>query len=89
MNPQQVVDVAREAITITLLMASPMLGFGLIVGLTVSILQAVTQVNEMTLTFIPKIIAVLAALAIFLPWLLRIILDFTASILGGLAGYAI
>ena len=66
---------------ITLLLSAPMLGFGLIVGLIISILQALTQVNEMTLSFIPKIIAVVVAFAIFLPWLMRIIMDFTIRLL--------
>lgn len=87
MNPQQVVDIAREAIIITLLLSSPMLGFGLLVGLLISILQAVTQVNEMTLTFIPKILAVLLALAFFLPWILQIIMNFTTGIIRNLPNY--
>jgi flagellar biosynthetic protein FliQ len=65
-----------------------MLGFGLLVGLFVSILQAVTQVNEMTLTFIPKIIAVAVALAIFMPWLIRILVDFTIRLLTRLPNFA-
>jgi len=88
MNPQQVVDIAREAIMIILLLSAPMLGFGLLVGLFISILQAVTQVNEMTLTFIPKIIAVMVALVLFLPWLLQIIMNFTIGILRSLPNYA-
>ena len=75
------IQIAREAMLITLLLSAPMLGFGLIVGLIVSILQALTQVNEMTLSFIPKIIAVILAFAIFLPWLMRIIMDFTIRLL--------
>ena len=81
MNTTDVIQIAREAMMITLLLAAPMLGFGLIVGLMVSILQAVTQVNEMTLTFIPKIIAVIVALAIFLPWIMRILVEFTRRLL--------
>jgi len=81
MNTTDVILIAREAMMITLLLAAPMLGFGLIVGLMVSILQAVTQVNEMTLTFIPKIIAVIVALAIFLPWIMRILVEFTRRLL--------
>jgi len=75
------IQIAREAMLITLLLSAPMLGFGLIVGLIISILQALTQVNEMTLSFIPKIIAVILAFAIFLPWLMRIIMDFTIRLL--------
>jgi len=77
MNPDFAIHIARQSMMIILLLAAPMLGFGLMVGLVVSILQAVTQVNEMTLTFIPKIVAVLLAFALFLPWLMRTIMDFT------------
>jgi len=80
MSPTDAVELARRAILITLLLASPMLGFGLIVGLFISIMQAVTQINEMTLTFIPKIIAVVVALAIFLPWIISILMDFTIQL---------
>jgi len=82
MTPDVAIDIARQAMLVALLMASPMLGFGLLVGLMVSIFQAVTQVNEMTLTFIPKIIAVAAALAIFLPWIMRLMVDFTTRLYG-------
>jgi flagellar biosynthetic protein FliQ len=75
-----VLALGREAVTITLMVAGPMLLFGLIVGLFISILQAVTQVHEMTLTFIPKIVAVAISLAIFLPWIITIIVDFTHSL---------
>ncbi|MBN1290284.1 MAG: flagellar biosynthesis protein FliQ [Candidatus Latescibacteria bacterium] len=80
MTPDQAVQIAREAMIVTLLLSAPMLGFGLVVGLIVSIFQAVTQINEMTLTFIPKIIAVALALAIFLPWLIQTIVDFTTNL---------
>lgn len=88
MSPQEAVDIARRAMLITLLLASPMLGFGLIIGLFISILQAVTQVNEMTLTFIPKIIAVVVALALFLPWILQIIMNFTIGLIRSLPNFA-
>ena len=74
---------------VTLLLSAPMLGFGLIVGLLVSIFQAVTQINEMTLTFIPKILAVAAALAIFLPWIVNTLVDFTVNLLNQLPNYAL
>ena len=76
MTPQMVVAIGREALTVTLLIAAPMLGFGLVVGLVISIFQAVTQINEMTLTFVPKILAVAAALIIFLPWMINVLTDF-------------
>ena len=63
-----------------------MLLFGLITGLLVSIFQAVTQVHEMTLTFIPKILAVVLSLFLFLPWMVNKMIDFSTRMLGGLAG---
>lgn len=81
MNQQFVIEFALESMKTTLLMSAPMLGFGLIAGLTISIFQAVTSIQELTLTFIPKILAVFLALAIFLPWLLQTMMSFTARIL--------
>jgi len=72
-----VVSIGREALTVTLMVAGPMLAFGLIIGLVISIFQAVTQINEMTLTFIPKILAVALALVVFLPWMINMLTDFT------------
>ncbi|MBU0983207.1 MAG: flagellar biosynthesis protein FliQ [candidate division Zixibacteria bacterium] len=77
MTPQMVVSIGREALTVTLMVAGPMLAFGLIIGLVISIFQAVTQINEMTLTFIPKILAVALALVVFLPWMINMLTDFT------------
>jgi flagellar biosynthetic protein FliQ len=77
MTPQTVIAIAREALTVTLLVASPMLIFGLVVGLIISIFQAVTQINEMTLTIVPKIVAVAVSLLIFLPWMINLLIDFT------------
>jgi len=88
-TPDQAIQIAREAMLVTLLLSAPMLGFGLIVGLLVSIFQAVTQINEMTLTFIPKILAVAAALAIFLPWIVNTLVDFTVNLLNQLPNYAL
>lgn len=81
MDPDFAVNVARQAMLIAFLIAAPMLGFGLFVGLIVSVFQAVTQINEMTLTFIPKIIAVALAFAIFLPWIMRLLVDFTIQLI--------
>ncbi len=70
-------DMGREALQLTLLLALPMLLTGLIVGVTVSILQAATQVQEQTLSFIPKIIAMLAALYLFMPVLITMLVEYT------------
>jgi flagellar biosynthesis protein FliQ len=77
MTPQMVVAIGREALTVTLLIAGPMLLFGLIIGLIISVFQSVTQINEMTLTFVPKILAVALAVLIFLPWMINMVTDFT------------
>lgn len=69
-----------EALKTAILLASPMLLAGLIVGLLVSMFQAATQINEMTLVFIPKMLAVGLALVFFFPWMLQIIIDFTQQV---------
>ena len=84
-----VVAIGREALTVTLMIAGPMLGAGLVVGLIIALFQAVTQINEMTLTFVPKIIAIAAALLIFLPWMINLATDFARhmfDLIPGLAG---
>ena len=77
MDTQFIVELARNSILTTLLVSSPMLILALIVGLAISILQAITQIQEMTLTFIPKIIAVAVALVVFLPWMITTVVGFT------------
>lgn len=79
MTPQFVVSFAQEAIKTTILVAMPMLSLGLFVGLVVSIFQSVTQINEMTLTFVPKILIVLLALLFFAPWMLEKLMQFTIT----------
>ena len=81
MSPEMVVSFARQAVEVTLLLAMPMLGLSLLVGLIISVFQATTQIQEMTLTFVPKIVAVLVALVVFMPWLLAKIVDFTVTLL--------
>jgi len=80
MTPQMVISIGREALTVVLLVSAPMLLFGLVIGLVISIFQAVTQINEMTLTFVPKILAVALALLLFLPWMINTLVDFTHHI---------
>ena len=77
-----VITIGREAILTMLMVAAPILISGLMIGLTVSILQAITQVHEMTLTFIPKIVVVALSLLIFLPWIINKIVDFTIRLFG-------
>ena len=81
MTPDFAMGFARQAIELTLLISLPMLGIGLVVGLIVSIFQAVTQIQEMTLTFIPKIVAVLVGLLLFGPWMIRKMMAFTEYVI--------
>lgn len=87
MTPEFVVGFAKEAITLTILVAMPMLGLGLIVGLMVSVFQATTSIQEMTLTFVPKIIAVLLGLLYFAPWMLDKLVSFTQKIITNIPLY--
>ena len=76
-----IIDFAMDSMKTTLLLSAPMLGFGLVTGLFVSIFQAVTSIQELTLTFIPKILAVFFAMILFFPWLLQTMMSFTSNIL--------
>jgi flagellar biosynthetic protein FliQ len=80
MTPELVVQLARRAFETTLLLSAPLLIFSLVVGLAISIFQAVTSINEVTLTFVPKIVAVMVAMIIFFPWMMSYLSDFTREI---------
>lgn len=87
MTDSVVMEIGKSALTITIQMALPILLFSLVAGLTISILQAVTQVQEFTLTFIPKLLATILALAIFGPWMLHLIIDFATNLFVNLPRY--
>lgn len=87
MTEGMVIDIGAKAILTVLYIAGPLLGFGLIAGLTVSIFQAVTSIQEMTLTFIPKILAVILALVMFGSWMLAKMLDFTRDLFVNLPNF--
>ncbi len=76
----QLMNLAIETYKITLTLSLPMLLVGLIVGLMISIFQATTQINEMTLTFVPKILAVIVVIIFTMPWMLNMLIDFTTRI---------
>ncbi|MCL5676673.1 MAG: flagellar biosynthesis protein FliQ [Firmicutes bacterium] len=80
MTEEFVMALGRDALTTVLLVAAPVLGLSLVVGLLVSIFQATTQLNEATLSFVPKIVAVLLAVVIFGPWMMTVMLQFTSRI---------
>jgi len=87
MTENMVVGLAREAIELTLLISMPMLLAGLVVGLLISLFQAVTQIQEMTLSFVPKIVAVLFTLLFSFPWIMRKLITFTEHLILGLPGF--
>ncbi|MFL9923739.1 flagellar biosynthesis protein FliQ [Herbaspirillum lusitanum] len=84
MTPESVMTLGRHAMEVTLMIAAPMLATALIIGLAVSIFQAATQINEATLSFIPKLIGVFLALIIAGPWMLTIMLDYMREMFGGI-----
>jgi flagellar biosynthetic protein FliQ len=86
-NEAVVLGLARQALLVALEIGAPILGVSLVVGIVVSILQAVTQVNEMTLTFVPKLIGVFVAMLIFGPWMMETLLDFSAGLFANMAMY--
>lgn len=75
-----VIDVAQRAITVALMICAPILGLALLVGLIVSIIQATTQIQEPTLSFIPKIITIFLTLLIFGPWMGNLLTEFTINL---------
>ncbi len=87
MTPEFVVGFARQSIELALMISLPMLGIGLIVGVTVSIIQAATQIQEMTLSFIPKIISIFLALLLSFPWIMDKMITFTQNIFLNIPNY--
>lgn len=87
MNQGVIIDVAQEAIKVVLMISAPILGLGLLVGLIVSIVQATTQIQEATLSFIPKIIAISLALLVFGPWMMNIMYGFTVNLFENIPTY--
>ncbi|OWW18802.1 flagellar biosynthesis protein FliQ [Noviherbaspirillum denitrificans] len=86
MTPESVMTIGRQAIEVTLMVSAPMLLVALVVGLVVSIFQAATQINEMTLSFIPKLIGIFAAMIIAGPWMLTIMVDYMRQMFSGIPG---
>lgn len=82
MTPEGVLAVGQEAIKTILMVAGPMLGLSLVVGLMVSAFQAMTQINEMTLTFLPKILTMFIVLLVMFPWMLQILIGFMTGVWG-------
>jgi flagellar biosynthesis protein FliQ len=87
MTPELVVELAQKAIKVTLLVSLPILCIGLAVGVIVSLLQAATQIQEMTLTFVPKILSIFIGLLFLLPWIMRQLTGFTLELLNNMPRY--
>lgn len=80
MSPESVMDIGRQAVYMTIIVASPMLLTALVIGLVVSIFQAATQINEATLSFIPKLFGILAILAFVGPWMVTVMTDYMRQV---------
>jgi flagellar biosynthesis protein FliQ len=85
MTESTVIDLAREAVYVALLLAAPALAVGMIVGILVAIFQAVTSVQEQTMTLVPKLFCVCLTLLVIMPWMLTTLLDFTRRMFGGIS----
>lgn len=84
MTPETVMTMGKHAMEVTLMVAAPLLLVALVIGLVVSIFQAATQINEQTLSFIPKLVGVFVALVVAGPWMLSILLDYMREIFTGI-----
>ncbi len=85
-TPEQVLDVAREAIFVLIKLGAPVMGVALVVGVLVALLQALTQMQEMTLSFVPKILAIFLTLILALPFMIQILVGFGEDLFGRIAG---
>jgi flagellar biosynthetic protein FliQ len=86
MDPQSAIDLGREALWTTLIVASPILIAALVIGLVIGLLQAMTQIQEQSLVFVPKIIVMILVLSISLPWLISRMVQYTSTLIGGIPG---
>ncbi len=86
MTPETVMTIGQQALTVTVMLAAPLLLSALAIGLLVGMIQAATQINEMTLSFIPKLIVLGLALLIMGPWMLQVIVGFTTRLYQSIPG---
>ncbi|RZA36311.1 MAG: flagellar biosynthesis protein FliQ [Lysobacteraceae bacterium] len=86
MTPESVMTMGRQAMEITLMISAPLLLVALIIGLVISIFQAATQINEATLSFIPKLVGIFVALVLAGPWMLSTMLDYMRGVFTGIPG---
>ncbi len=86
MDPQDAIDLGRQALWTVLLIGSPVLVAGMIVGLVISLFQALTQIQEQSVVFVPKLVAMLLVLGVTLPWLIARMLQYTTDLISGIPG---
>ena len=86
MTPDSVMTMGRNAMEVTLMVSAPLLLVALIIGLIISIFQAATQINEATLSFIPKLVGIFVALVVAGPWMLSVMLDYMRQVFTGIPG---
>lgn len=87
MTPEMVTELGRQALETTLLVSAPFLGLSLVVGLAVSALQAMTQLNEATLTLVPKVLTIFGAIVVFMPWVLGVMTTFMTELFTNIPNY--
>ncbi len=85
MSPEQILDIGREAIWVTVQVGAPSMGCALVLGLAIAILQALTQIQEATVAFVPKLLGVALALVVAMPWTLEFLRSFTVELFGRIA----
>jgi len=81
MTPETVITIGQQALWVTMMLAAPLLGSALAIGLLVGMIQAATQINEMTLSFIPKLLVLVIALIVAGPWMLTVIVNYTEQMM--------
>jgi flagellar biosynthesis protein FliQ len=86
MDPRDVIDLGRQAIWTALLVGAPVLLTGMVVGLAIGLLQALTQIQEQTVAFVPKIVAMALVISLLLPWLLSRMLEYSGDLISGIPG---
>lgn len=86
MNDEQVIETAQQAILVAMQIGAPILIIGLVVGVSIALVQALTQVQEITLVFVPKILAIFLALFAFLPWMMSVLVAFMEALADQMIG---
>ncbi|MCE2947000.1 MAG: flagellar biosynthesis protein FliQ [Betaproteobacteria bacterium] len=86
MNPEDFISIARQGLELTIMLSMPLLVAALVTGLLVSVFQAATQINEMTLSFIPKLLVMFAVAVLAGPWMLQLLVDYTRRLFESIPG---